>query len=90
MPAGVIKQLQRREVPVLGADAGPCALALSSWLRALLELDEMKDEVAVQREKQTASKLMDALCRCVCDILNRLYNHGEANRLTHTRTQVLV
>jgi len=71
----VIKQLQRRSgvthpavtLPA-DADALPCIKTLNDWVKALLQVDAIADEIAEQRGKVSVSNAMLALCLSACDI----------------------
>ena len=64
----VMKQLHRRGSVALPVDAGSCATVLNDWIKALLHLDAIADDVAVQRERLSVSKAMESLCLSACDI----------------------
>ena len=68
VPPNVVKQLQRRSAVSLPADALPCVTALNNWIKSLLQLDALSDDIATERAKLSVSPAMQVLCLSVCDI----------------------
>jgi hypothetical protein len=68
VPPNVVKQLQRRSAVLLPADALPCATALNDWIKSLLQLDSLADDIATERAKLSVSPAMQSLCLGACDV----------------------
>ena len=68
LPPNVVKQLQRRSAVSLPADALPCVTALNDWIKSLLRMDALADDIATERAKLSVSPAMQSLCLSACDI----------------------
>jgi hypothetical protein len=68
VPANVIKQLQRRSAVSLPADDLPCVTALNTWIKCLLQLDALSDDIATERAKLSVSPAIQSLSLAACEI----------------------